>query len=382
MTVRQRWVWAALLLVGCGPVAPQVGVATGSPTTPTVSPSPAAVPSLPALLYRALSGSDGTEAQRYSLVATSLDGSNKAILPASSFPNPDLVRLAQSRNGRWLAWTSSGELRSAASAKLPAFVAVTASPNLLSALAVSEDGKKIAYQSSRGSGLTAGVDLYVADVHANTVRLVGSFAGPLIVCLADAAFDETAQKLTAIGCGSGAEAGLVVIDVTNGSIVSEDDSFRVSPQSAVFAPDLATVWLIQESPTESDIVRYDTASRTRQVLYRSPAWLQSDGSVAPNLAGFLILSPDGAALAFRRYPPDRIPEIYTIPSSGEAPSMLAKSSRISRIEWWSPDWGYLVVSLDASTPRQRMWLLDPRTKTVLPVDTGASFIEFLAWLAS
>ena len=67
--------------------------------------------------------------------------------------------------------------------------------------------------------------------------------------------------------------------------------------------------------------------------------------------------------------------------------MLDKSSRISRIESWSPDGKYIAVSVGVSIPglpsrddSQRIWVLDPVTKSVTPVDTGALYIEFLAWL--
>lgn len=380
MTVGRSWVFAALLLAACGPANPPMGGTTGSPTISTASPSSSALPGGPGLLYRALSGSEGTQAQRYSLVAAYLDGSNRMILPSTSFAHPDLVRFVQSRNGRWLVWVDGEGLRTAPSANISAAVTVLSTTNAMGALAISEDGGTIAYETSKGSDLTAGIEVHVANVHANTDKLVRSFTGPLISCLADAAFDELAQKLAAIGCGSGGRAGLVVINVIDGSIVSQDDGFGVWPYGVVFARDLATAWLVQDLQSDSDIVRYDTTSRKRQILFHSPPWHQSDGSIAPNLSPVLLLSPDETQLAFGRYPPDRVPEVYIISSAGGTPTMIDKSSRYSRIESWSPDGKYVAISVDASTPTERMLLIDPLTKNVLPVDTGAQFVEFLAWL--
>ena len=119
-----------------------------------------------------------------------------------------------------------------------------------------------------------------------------------------------------------------------------------------------------------------------QVVYRSPSWRQSDASVANNLSGLFVLSPDGSTIAFSRYPPDRVLEVYVLPTSGGDPTMIFKSSNFGRVESWSPDGRYIVVSVDNSTPAQRMRLIDPRTKTVIPVNTGPGYVELLAWMVA
>jgi hypothetical protein len=298
------------------------------------------------------------------------------------------VTFVQSRNGRYLAWSDNLELRTAASTKLNEAVTIARTKEVLVPLAISEDGGAIAYEILFGTASAvdpSSAKLYIANVHNRSVRLIHTFDGPFIRCLSDASFDTTGAKLAAIGCGSGQEAGLLVIATSNGKVLSEDDGFRSYSRGTVFRADLTTAWQIDPANDDSNIVRYDVASRRRKVLYQSQSWRQSDGSIAPNLAGFLLLSPDESTLAFRRYPRDRIPEVYTIPSSGGAAAMLAKDERIGRIESWSPDGKYVTISLrrSASTPTQRLLLIDPRTKQkILFDDTGATFNGFLAWIAS
>lgn len=361
---------------GNGANSPSPSATTSTTAARPASPPPQASPVIPSLrlVYRA---SDGNQ---YSIVAANADGSNRATLSGPGFAHPDLIRFVESRNRRWVAWADSGTVRVAASGSLSAATPV-ATAVVLSVLAVSEDGDSVAYQTRSGSGPTAAASLYVAHVHDGSAKLLRTFGGPLITCLGDAAFDSTAKRLIAFGCGAGKAVGLLLLNVADGSIISEDDGFSAWPNQWAFAHDLATVWVIDDSPNESHIVRYDTATRNRQVVYRSPSWRQADGSVAPNLTGPL-LSPDGATLAFSRYPSDRVPEVYSMPSSGGTPAAIFKSSGFSRIESWSPDSGYIAVSVDTSTPTQRLRLIDPGTKAVVPVNTGTGYTEFLAWIAT
>jgi hypothetical protein len=60
--------------------------------------------------------------------------------------------------------------------------------------------------------------------------------------------------------------------------------------------------------------------------------------------------------------------------------MIFKSATFSRLESWSPSGSYVAISVDNSTPTQRMRLIDPRTNAISAVNTGAGFIEFLAWV--
>jgi hypothetical protein len=354
--------------------------------TPSQSPE-ASSPAVEGLLYLEYSGGVGTSAPDYAFIVASLDGSNKVRRSLGAYARPNEVRFVQSRNGRYLAWSDHLELRTAASTKLNEAVTIAQTKETLVPLAISQNGDAIAYQILFGTEKAEGpssAKLYIANVHNRSVRLIHTFDGPFIRCLSDASFDTTGAKLAAIGCGSGQEAGLLVIATGNGKVLVEDDGFRSWPRGTVFGHDLATVWLIDPAKDNSDIVRYEVASRRRKVLYHSQAWRQSDGSVAPNLGG-LLLSADQTTLAFRRSPRDRIPEIYTIPSSGGVAAMLAKDERIGRTESWSPDGKYVTISLGrrASTPTQRLLLIDPRTRQrVLFDDTGATLNNFLAWIAS
>jgi hypothetical protein len=271
----------------------------------------------------------------------------------------------------------------AASANLSSATTLVTTTKPLAALAVSDDGDTIAYEiRTTNDPMTAAADLYVVHVHDRSVRLLREFAGPFITCLGDAAFDTSAQRLIAVGCGSGQSAGLLLLSAVDGSIISEDDKFFAWPGQWAFAADLKTVWLIVDGTTEGDVVRYDTAMRAREVLYRSPVWRQSDGSAAPNLPGPVLLSPDETGLAFSRYTQDRAPEVYELPSAGGTATMIFKSTTFGRLESWSPDASDVAISVDNSTPTQRMRLIDPRTKAVSPVNTGTGYVEFLAWIAA
>src|SRR5207245_2667341 len=368
----------AILMGACGADMSTASSSPSTPPSPTAttavsaprleSPSPPALPGTPSLrlVYRSWDGN------QYSIVAANADGSNRVTLSGANFVHPDLIRFVQSRSRRWTAWADGGDLRAAASDRLASATTLVTSSKLLSVLAISEDGDSIAYQTLTEKGPEVfSANLYVVRVHDRSVKLLRSFDGPFIGCLADGAFDANAERLIAVGCGAGKAAGLLLLSAGDGSIISEDDGFFAWPRQWAFAPDLATVWLIDESVSESDVVRYDTASRKRDVLYRSPSWRQSDGSVAPNLGGLFVLSPDGATLSFPRNPSDRVPEVYAIPSSGGSPTMIFKSAAYSRVESWSPDGRYVAVSMDNSTPTQRVRLIDPRTKAVAPVNTGA-----------
>jgi Tol biopolymer transport system component len=341
--------------------------------------SPPALPAPPGLrlVFRAYDGN------QYSIVAANADGSNRVTLSGANFVHPDLIRFIQSRSRRWTAWADGGDLRAAASDRLASATTLVTTSKLLSVLAISEDGDSIAYQTLTEKGPEVfSSNLYLLHVHDRSVKLLRGFDGPMIGCLGDGAFDANAKRLIVVGCGAGKAAGLVLLNASDGSIISEDDGFFAWPRQWAFAPDLATVWLIDESASESDVVRYDTASRKRDVLYRSPSWRQSDGSAAPNLSGLFVLSPDGSAVAFYRYPQDRVPEVYVLPSTGGTPTMVFKSAGFSRVESWSPDGGYVAVSVDNSTPTQRVRLIAPRTKAVVPVTTGAGYIELLAWMVA
>jgi hypothetical protein len=357
-------------------------VATVSATpTSAESPSPSASPTaaVPALrlVYRTYDGS------QYGLVAESADGSNSVSLSGPNFVHPDLIRFVESRNRRWAAWSDGGSLRAAASANLSVAQTVATTSKPLTVLAVSDDGDTVAYEILTATGPeTFTADLFVAHVRDRSSKLLRSLNGPFISCLGDGAFDQTAQRLIGVGCGSGQAAGLLLLNVSDGSMVSEDDGFGAWPGQWAFAADLKTVWLIVDGTTESDVVRYDTASRTREVLYRSPVWLQSDGSAAPNLPGPVLLAPDETGVIFSRYTQDRAPEVSLLPSAGGTATIVFKSSTFGRLESWSPDGGYVAISVDNSTPTQRMRLLDPRTKAINAVNTGAGYIEFLAWIVT
>jgi Tol biopolymer transport system component len=249
-------------------------------------------------------------------------------------------------------------------------------------LAVSDDGDSIAYEiHTTNDPMTSAADLYVVHVQDHSVRLLRRFAESFITCLGDAAFDTTGQRLMAVGCGSGQAAGLVLLSTVDGAIISEDDKFFAWPGQWAFAADLKTVWLMIDGATESDIVRYDPASRTREVLYRSPIWRQSDGSAAPNLSG-PVLSPDETRLIFNRYTQDRVPEVYALPSAGGPSTMIFKSATFSTVGPWSPDGAYIAILVDNATPTQRIRLIDPRTKAISAVSTYAGFIAFLAWIVT
>jgi hypothetical protein len=379
---------AAIMLGACG--AGKTGNGSPSPsnlpslaatvTATQASPSPsmpptAAVPAL-RLVYRTYDGS------QYSLVAESADGSDRVTLAGSNFAHPDLIRFIESRNRRWAAWADGGELRVAASKNLSSATTVVTTSKSLVALAVSDDGDSIAYEIHIGNDpMTSAADFYIVHVHDRSVRLLREFAGPFITCLGDAAFDTAAQRLMAVGCGSGQAAGLLLLSAVDGSIISEDDKFGAWPGQWAFAADLKTVWLTVDGAAEGDVVRYDTATRARQVLYRSPVWRQSDGSAAPNLSGPL-LSPDETTLIFSRYTQDRAPEVYALPSAGGTATMIFKSATFSTAGPWSPNGAYVAISVDNSTPTQRLRLVDPRTKAISAVNTGAGFIEFLAWIVT
>src|SRR5712692_2045213 len=342
--------------------------------SPSTSPT-AAVPAL-RLVYRTYDGS------QYSIVAESADGSDRVTLAGSNFAHPDLIRFIESRNRRWAAWADGGELRVAASQNLSSATTVVTTSKSLVALAVSDDGDSIAYEiHTTNDPMTSAADLYIVHVHDRSVRLLREFAGPFITCVGDAAFDTAAQRLMAVGCGSGQAAGLLLLSAVDGSIISEDDKFFAWPGQLAFAADLKTVWLTVDGAAEGDIVRYDTATRTREVLYRSPVWRQSDGSAAPNLSGSL-LSPDETTLIFSRYTQDRAPEVYALPSAGGTATMIFKSATFSTAGPWSPNGAYVAILVDNSTPTQRMRLVDPRTNAIIAVKTGAGFIEFLAWIVT
>jgi hypothetical protein len=270
----------------------------------------------------------------------------------------------------------------AASKNLSSATTVVTTSKSLVALAVSDDGDSIAYEiHTSNDPMTSAADLYIVHVHDRSVRLLREFAGPFITCVGDAAFDSAAQRLIAVGCGSGQAAGLLLLSAVDGSIISEDDKFSAWPGQWAFAADLKTVWLIVDGANEGDVVRYDTATRTRHVLYRSPVWRQSDGSAAPNLSGPL-LSPDETGLIFSRYTQDRAPEVYSLPSASGAATMIFKSATFSRLESWSPNGSYVAISVDNSTPTQRLRLIDPRTKAISAVNTGVGYVEFLAWVVA
>jgi dipeptidyl aminopeptidase/acylaminoacyl peptidase len=328
------------------------------------------------LVYRAWDGN------QYSIVAADADGGNRVTLSGPNFAHPDSIRFVESRNRRWVAWADGGELRMAASGSLSSATTLATTSASLFALAISEDGDSVAYVTRTGNNpMTAGAALYVARVHDRSVKLLRKFDGPFISCVGDAAFDVTAKRLIAVGCGSGKAAGLLVLNAIDGSIISEDDRFLAWPKQWAFAEDLATVWLIDESSSENIVVRYDTATRNRQVLFHSPFWRQSDGSMEPSLGGLFVLSPNGSALAFSRHPQDRVPEVYVLQSSGGDPNMIFKSSSFGGVESWSPDGGYVAVG-DRSTPSQRMRLIDPITRRSISIDTGADFLELLAWVVA
>jgi hypothetical protein len=260
---------------------------------------------------------------------------------------------------------------------------VATSAKTLSVLAVSDDGGTIAYEiHTTNDPSTSAAELYVVHVRDRSIKLLRTFAGPFINCLGGAAFDSTAQRLIAVGCGSGQAAGLLLLSIVDGSIISEDDKFFAWPGQWAFAADLKTVWLIVDGTTEGDVVRYDTATRTREVLYRSPVWLQSGGSAAPNLPGPVLLAPDETDVIFSRYTQDRAPEVYVLPSAGGTATVIFKSTIFGRLESWSPGGAYVAISVDNSTPTHRMRLIDPRTKAISAVNTGAGYIEFLAWLVT
>jgi hypothetical protein len=365
----------AIMLGDCG--AGKTASNSVSPSTPP-SPTATATTGWPALrlVYRAYDGS------QYSIVAQSANGSGRVTLAGPNFAHPDLIRFVESRNRRWVAWADGGELRVAASKNLSSPITVVTTSKSLIALAVSDDGDSIAYEiHTTNDPMTAAADLYVVHVHDRLVRLLRELTGPFISCLGDAAFDTAAQRLMAVGCGSGQAAGLLLLSSVDGLIISEDDKFFAWPGQWAFAADLKTVWLRVDGAAEGDIVRYDTATRTREVLYRSPVWRQSDGSAAPNLSGPL-LSPDETSLIFSRYTQDRAPEVYALPSAGGTATMIFKSATFSTAGPWSPNGAYVAISVDNSTPTQRMRLVDPRTKAISAVNTGAGFAEFLAWIVS
>jgi hypothetical protein len=339
------------------------------------SASPTATAPAVRLVYRTYDGS------QYGLVAEGADGSDRIALAGPNFAHPDQIRFAESRDRRWAAWVDGGELRLAASANLGSATTLVTTTKTLVALAVSNDGATVVYEiRTTNDPRTSAAELYVVHVHDRSVKLLRTFAGPFITCIGDAAFDATAQRLIAVGCGSGQAAGLLLLSTVDGSIISEDDKFSAWPGQWAFASDLKTVWLIVDGSTESDVVRYDTATRSRDVLYRSPIWKQSDGSAAPNLNGPVLLAPDGTGVVFSRYTQDRAPEVYELPSAGGTATMIFKSTTFVSLESWAPGGGYVAISVDNSTPTQRMRLVDPRTKAISVVNTGAGYIGFLAWM--
>lgn len=343
--------------------------------SPTSAETPSAVPAL-RLVYRTYDGS------QYGLVAESADGSGRVALAGSNFTRPDLIRFAESRNRRWAAWADGGQLRVAASATLPSAITLATTSKPIVVLAVSDDGDAIVYEiHTTYDPSTSAAELYVAHVHDRSVKLLRTFSGPFVNCLGDAALDPTAQRLIAVGCGSGQAAGLLLLSMIDGSIISQDDKFFAWPGQWAFAADLKTVWLIVDGTTEGDLVRYDTATRTREVLYRSPVWLQS-GSPAPNLPGPVLLAPDETSLSFARYTQDRAPEVYVLPSAGGTARMIFKSATFGRLESWAPDGPYVALTVDNSTPTQRMRLVDPRTNAISAVNTGTEYSEFLAWVVA
>jgi Tol biopolymer transport system component len=309
------------------------------------------------------------------------DGSDVVTLAGENFLHPDLIRFVESRDRRWAAWADGGALRVAASAALSSAKTVAISSKLLSVLAVSDDGDTIAYEiHTTNDPMTSAVVLYVVHVHDRSIKRLRTFAGPFITCLAGAAFDATAKRLIAVGCGSGKAAGLVLINTSNGSIISEDDKFSAWPGGWAFGADLKTVWLIADMGVESDVVRYDTATRARAVLYRSPVWKQSDGSDAPNLPGPLLSAPDESGLAFSRYPPDGLPEVHVLAPGGGPETMIFKSDSFDSVESWSPNGDSIAISVGGSGSTQRMVLVDPRTRVAAPIETPVGYVEFLAWI--
>ena len=341
----------------------------------STSTTPAVVSAL-RLAYRTYDGS------QYGLAVANADGSKVVKLSGPNFVHPDLIRFVQSRNRRWAAWADGGDLRVAASSTLSSASTVATSSKPVSVLAVSDDGETIVYEILTPTGPEAFTsELYVEHLHDRSIKLLRTLAGSFITCLGDGAFDVTAQRLIAVGCGSGQAAGLLILNASDGSIISEDDKFFAWPGQWAFASDLKTVWLVVDGTTESDIVRYDTATRTREVLYRSPVWRQSDGSIAPNLAGPVLLAPDESELVFSRYAQGAAPEVLELPSAGGTSTMIFKSTTFGGLLSWYPN-RYVAISVDNSTPTQRIRLIEPLTKTITAVDTGTGYVEFLAWVTA
>ena len=371
-----------VIITACGSVGSDTRQGSPSPVGTSLSPStsPSASPSASSKFGFVFRTWDGTA---YGLELENSDGSGKMVLSGSNFAHPDLLRFVESRNRRWAAWANGGDLLVAASTNLSSATTVVTSGKSLSPLAVSDDGATVAYVvRTTNDPTTMASELHVVYVQDRSTKLLHTFSGPFINCLGDGAFDALAQRLIAVGCGSGQAAGLVLMSTSDGSIISEDDQFFAWPDQWAFSQDLKSVWLINDSASESDIVLYDVATRSRQVLYRSPVWHQSDGSAAPNLPGFLPLSPDGSKLVFTRYPPDRSAEIYVISSAGGPATMIFKSNTVARLESWAPDGASVAVNVDNSTPTQRVRLVDVRSQSAVPIDTGKGFAEFLAWVVA
>jgi len=62
--------------------------------------------------------------------------------------------------------------------------------------------------------------------------------------------------------------------------------------------------------------------------------------------------------------------------------MIFKSNTVSRLESWAPDGASVAVFVDNSTPAQRIRLVDVRSQSAIPIDTGTAFAELLAWLVA
>ena len=379
-----------VVLCACGS-----GTAAGSSPSPSLQTSPTATitatqPSaespLPSaspdplihalrLLYRTYDGNN------YGLAAGNADGTDVIGLSGPSFAHPDLIRFTESRNRRWAAWSDGGHLWFAASVRLAAAQTLTASSKPISVLAVSDDGDTVAYEvlTETGPEAFAG-ELYSVHVHDRSIKLLRNLTGPFITCLGSGAFDELAQRLIGIGCGAGQAAGLLLLNAVDGSVISEDDGFSAWPDQWAFSRDLRAVWLIVDGTTEADVVHYDTTTRARQVLYRSPVWKQSDGSAAPNLLGPVLLAPDESVVVFGRFTQDHSPEVNALPSGGGNAIIIFKDGDFG-LESWSPDGGYVAVSVGSSTPSQRMRLINPRTKSASAVTTAGGYVAFLGWIA-
>ena len=62
--------------------------------------------------------------------------------------------------------------------------------------------------------------------------------------------------------------------------------------------------------------------------------------------------------------------------------MIFKSNTVARLESWAPDGASVAVNVDNSTPTQRVRLVDVRSQSAVPIDTGKGFAEFLAWVVA